>query len=105
MDAVLESMCNKKEALDLEARVYAYTWVEEHLVQLITHFEEEEAEIVDMVEQDINRQLQDEVTVMEYADALYRVRRVIFHLRERYTNLTEDSSMTDLMSTFNTMST
>ena len=105
MDAMLESMCNKKEALDLEARVYAYTWVEEHLMQLITHFEEEEAEIVDMVEQDFHRHLYDEVTVMEYADALYRVRRVIFHLRDRYTKLTEDSSMTDLMSSFNTMST
>jgi hypothetical protein len=104
MDAVLESMCNKKEQLEAEARLYVYSWGEDHLVQLVVHFEEEEAEIVDMFEQDFHKLLHDEETVTEYADALFRVRRVIFHLRDRYNKLM-DSSMNDLVSSFNTMQT
>jgi len=102
MDVYLEEVCPNKSDIDDKAKVYAYSY-EEHLVhEALEMYEEEEAEIDDMLEQDFHRQLHTQDTVIEYAIALYRVRRIIFHLRERFNNSNE---MNCLMESFEGMST
>jgi 6-phosphogluconate dehydrogenase len=102
MDLILESLCKKKVPIDTEARLYAYAYSGSQIEEAIEYHQEEESDIVDMIEQDFNRQLHNEETINEYADALYRVRRIIFHLRARSN---KDESMDELMESFQEMAT
>jgi hypothetical protein len=102
MDVYLEEVCPNKSDIDDKAKVYAYSY-EDHLVhEALEMYEEEQAEIDDMLEQDFHRQLHTQDTVIEYAIALYRVRRIIFYLRERFNNA---NSIDSLMESFEGMST
>jgi len=102
MDIVLESMCTKKLIIDTEAKLYASACDASQIQQAIEHHEEEESDILDMIDQDFHRQLHTEETIMEYAEAIYRVRRIIFHLRERFN---KENSMDELMESFQDMTT
>jgi len=102
MDEVLESMCSKKIRIDAEAKLHAYTYSSSQVQEAIKYHQEEESDVVDMIEQDFHRQLHDEDTIAEYADSIYRVRRIIFHLRERSN---KDESMDELMECFQEMAT
>lgn len=102
MDLILESLCKKKVPIDAEARLYAYAYSGSQIEEAIEYHQEEESDIVDMIEQDFNRQLHSEETINEYADALYRIRRIIFHLRKRSN---KDESMDELMESFQEMAT
>ena len=102
MDDYLESVCTNKEAIDKKAKEYASSYQEQYVQQALEHYDEEEAEIVDMLDQDFHRQLHTEETIMEYATALYRVRRIVFYLRERFNAL---NGMDQLMDAFEEMST
>jgi hypothetical protein len=102
MDLILESLCKRKVPIDAEAKLYAHAYSSSQVHEALEYHEEEESEIVDMIEQDFHRQLHNEETINEYADGLYRVRRIIFYLRERFT---KDESMDELMGSFQQMAT
>jgi len=102
MDDYLESVCTNKEIIDKKAQEYASSYQEQYVQQALEHYEEEEAEILDMLDQDFHRQLHTEETVMEYATALYRVRRIVFYLRERFNAL---NGIDELMESFQSMNT
>jgi hypothetical protein len=102
MDKILEALCKRKVPIDTEAKLYAHAYSSSQVHEALEYHEEEESEIVDMIEQDFHRQLHSEETINEYADALYRIRRVIFYLRERFN---KDEAMDELMESFQEMAT
>jgi hypothetical protein len=82
------------------AEEYASRVKEEDLVEAIEYFEEEEAEIEDLLAQDYHRQLHTEETLAEYTMAIRRIRDIIFYLRKRYYDgPEEDDGMEDITET------
>jgi hypothetical protein len=102
MDEYLESVCPNKLDTDKKAKEYAYSYQQEEVHLVLEQYEEEEAEIVDLLDQDFHRQLLTDDTVIEYAINLYRIRRIIFYLRERFHG---NNSMNELMDCFESMNT
>ena len=102
MDEYLESLCPDKLDTDKKAKEYAYSYSQEEVHLILEQYEEEEAEIVDLLDQDFHRQLLTDDTVLEYAVTLYRVRRIIFYLRERFHG---NNAIDELMDCFESMNT
>jgi hypothetical protein len=98
MEEYLETLCPNKEMINALAKDFAAKTPAEQIQKAIQHYEEEEADILDMLDQDFHRQIHTEETIMDCAEDLYRVRRILMHLRER---LEVDS----LMKTFEAMET
>jgi len=96
MDDYLELICNNKEHLDTNARKRAYSYPEKHVKEALDYYTDEEAEIMDMLDQDFHRQLHTEETVMEYADGLFHIRRIIFYLNERLASKGEVDELTNV---------
>jgi hypothetical protein len=105
MDEYLDSVCPNKHEIDKNAKEYAYSYQEEEVHLTLEQYEEEEAEIVGLLDEDYHRQLLTEETIMEYATNLYRIRRVIFYLRERFHGIIENNTMDELMDCFESMNT
>jgi hypothetical protein len=105
MDEYLDSVCPNKHEIDKNAKEYAYSYQEEVVHLTLEQYEEEEAEIVGLLDEDYHRQLLTEDTIMEYATNLYRIRRVIFYLRERFHGIIENNTMDELMYCFESMNT
>jgi len=102
MDEYLESVCPNKDDTDKSAKEHAYSYQEAQVHEALEQYEEEEAEIVSLLDEDFHRGLLTDDTVLEYAVNLYRIRRIIFHLRERFHG---NNDMNELMDCFESMNT
>ena len=105
MEDLLETINDRKQYIDINAKAFASTYDNNHLLQAIEFHEEEYAEIIDLIQQDFSRQLHTEETMIEYAEALFLSMRTIVYLRERFHKIIEDNSMDELMDSFQSMST
>lgn len=105
MEDLLETINDKMPHIDVNAYQQASTYQDEQLLQAIEFYEEEHAEIIDLIQQDFSRQLHTEETIQEYAEALYLSIRTIFHLKERFYRIINNNSMDELMDSFQSMST
>ena len=90
----MEELCLCEETFSAED--YANKVKEEHLLEAIEHFEEEEAEIEDLLAQDYHRQLHTEETLAEYIKAIRRVRDILYYLRRRFFDGPEEDQMNDI---------
>lgn len=100
MDDHLESLCPNKEDIDKMAKEYAYSYEENQVHRVLEQYEEEEAEIIGILDDDLHQPVHTEEAIMEYAKMLYRVRRIIIYLRERFHNYVDE-----LMESFQSMKT
>ena len=105
MEALLESIKDRKPHIDAKAKAVALSYDNNHLLQAIEYHEQEHAEIIDLFHQDFSRQLHTEETIIEYAEALFLSMQTVFHLRERFYKIIDNNSMDDLMDSFGAMST
>jgi len=105
MDDHLELLCENKEEVDKMAKQYAYSYQDNQVHQVLEQYEEEEAEIVEVLDQDLQQPVHTEEAIMEYGKILYQIRRVVFYLRERFHTIIENNSMDELMESFQGMNT
>jgi len=105
MDDHLESLCPNKEEIDKMAKEFAYSYKDNEVHRVLEQYEEEEAEIVEVLDQDLQQPVHTEEAIMEYGKMLYQVRRIIFYLRERFNKMLQNIEVDELMESFQGMNT
>lgn len=90
MDDLFEAVFDKDE-VDEKAKECAYRYKDEEVFQALEHYELQEAEIQEMLNEDFHRQIHSQETIMEYAEALYNIVRIVHYLRERFFTGPDDS--------------